>query len=141
RVFPQGIGSGDPRPDSIVLWTRVEPSDPAVVETLGYTVAKDAGFVSVVASGRIDVDISSDHTLKLKLTGLLPRTVYYYRFTCRDVTSGVGRTMTAPSPDDDVPVRFAFASCQAFVGRNYYAWRALAAEPPVDFVVFLGDYI
>jgi alkaline phosphatase D len=39
-------------------------------------------------------------------------------------------------------VRFAFATCQDFRDRYYHSWRALVEqEAPVDFVVFLGDYV
>ena len=39
RVFPQGVASGDPRPDSVVLWTRVATA--AATASVGYAVALD----------------------------------------------------------------------------------------------------
>jgi alkaline phosphatase D len=72
----------------------------------------------------------------------LPGTRYFYRFSVAGTTTQVGRTKTAPLPDADVPVTFATASCQDFIGRYYHAWRALLDEKvDVDFVLFLGDYI
>lgn len=140
RVFPQGIASGDPRPDSVVLWTRVgEATGPVLVL---YEVALDEGFRQVVATGEIETDETRDHTVKLKPVGLEPFATYYYRFTALGVTSPVGRTKTAPTPEQDAGVRFAFASCQDFVGRYYHSWEALLTEEAeVDFVLFLGDYI
>lgn len=140
RVFPQGVASGDPRPDSIVLWTRVDSADAAV--RVAYEVSLDEAFSQVVADGEVETGIDRDGTVKLKPVGLDPFTVYYYRFTALGVTSMTGRTKTAPAPGDDVPVRFAFASCQDYVGRYYHAWQAFAEQGgEVDFVVHLGDYV
>ncbi|HZR80632.1 MAG TPA: alkaline phosphatase D family protein [Candidatus Binatia bacterium] len=140
RVFPQGLASGDPTPNSVILWTRVEGA--AATETVLYEVALDPRFRRLVATGQIPAEAAGDHTVKLNVVGLAPYTTYYYRFTALGVTSVTGRTKTAPRPNQDVPVRFAFASCQDFIGRYYHAWRALVEkEEDVDFVLFLGDYI
>jgi alkaline phosphatase D len=141
RVFPQGLASGDPKPDSVILWTRVEPEGESSV-SVKYEVATDEAFASLVSSGEQTVDASTDHTLRLKVVGLGSYTTYYYRFIARDVISDHGRTKTAPAPDQDVSPRFGFASCQDFNGRYYHAWRALTEEQPdLDFVLYLGDYI
>jgi alkaline phosphatase D len=52
----------------------------------------------------------------------------------------VGRTKTAPAADADVAVKFAYVSCQDFIGR-YYNTYILLAQEEVDFVIHLGDYI
>lgn len=140
RVFPQGVASGDPTPESVVLWTRIGGS--AAAESVSYTVALDERFRRVVASGDLTTGPERDYTVKLKPVGLSPYTTYYYRFSALGVTSMVGRTKTAPRPDQDVAVGFAFASCQDYIGRYYHAWRALVDdEADVDFVLHLGDYI
>ena len=140
RVFPQGLASGDPRPDSVVLWTRVESTDATV--RVAYEVSLDESFSRVIADGEVETGTDRDGTVKIKPVGLDPFTTYYYRFTALGVTSMTGRTKTAPAPGDDVPVRFAFASCQDFVGRYYHSWQAFAEQGgEVDFVVHLGDYV
>lgn len=141
RVYPQGLASGDPTPTSVVLWVRVEPEGEAGPIAVNYEVATDDAFTTIVAKGDVDVDGATDHTLRIKLTELDPYTRYYYRYAARNVRSITGQTKTAPEDDAEVPVRFAFASCQDFIGRYYHAWQALADEPEVDFVLFLGDYI
>jgi alkaline phosphatase D len=141
RVFPQGLASGDPSPSSVILWVRVEPESETGPIDVQFEVATDEAFSSLVAEGDVTVSEDTDHTLRVKVTELSPFTTYYYRFTSRDVISPVGRTKTAPADDADVSVRFAFASCQDFIGRYYHSWKALAAEPDVDFVLYLGDYI
>ncbi|MSP72417.1 MAG: hypothetical protein EXR76_09610 [Myxococcales bacterium] len=146
-VFPQGLASGDPTPDSVVLWTRVEPKNvadaPPEIE-VSYEVASDPDFRSVVAEGKVVVEAASDHTLRLEVNGLLPYRHYFYRFVALGARTDAGRTKTAPLPDEDVAVRFAFASCQDFNGRYFHGWETMAnddAVAPIDFVLFLGDYI
>ncbi|NUP07938.1 MAG: alkaline phosphatase [Polyangiaceae bacterium] len=141
RVFPQGLASGDPSPSSVMLWVRVEPEDETGPIAVHFEVATDDAFGSIVAEGDADVVADADHTLRVKVTELDPYTTYFYRFTARNVQSIAGRTKTAPADDADVSPRFAFAACQDFIGRYYHAWKALAAEPEVDFVLYLGDYI
>ena len=135
-MFPQGIASGDPTPDGVLLWTRVERAD-----RLRYEVATDEQFRHVVAAGEADVTPDRDRTIRLDITGLATGTTYWYRFIAGGVTSPVGRTRTAPPPDADVPVRIALASCQDFPGRWFHAWRALLERDDIDLVLFIGDYI
>ncbi len=142
NVFPQGIASGDPRPDGVLLWTRVEPGSATGSEVVRWVVATDPACTKIVAEGTRDAIPDGDHTVRVRLEGLAPNTTYYYRFRARGVDSIVGRTKTTPRPDDDVPVRIAVASCQDYVGRQYHAWRWLAENgADIDFVLFLGDYI
>ena len=140
-TFPQGIASGDPRPHSVVLWTRIQ-GDTGTPETVHYEMALDEAFRRLVASGDVAAGPDSDHTVHLKVTGLAPYTRYYYRFMARGVISETGRTLTAPAPDADVPVRLAVAYGQGYVGRYFTAWRILAEQDgDIDFVLFLGDYV
>lgn len=138
RTFPQGVASADPTPDGIVLWTRVETDRDR--EAVRYEVARDDGFLDIVASGDTAALREHDHTVRLVLEGLAPGTTYWYRFEARGVISPLGRTRTAPAADDDAPVRIALACCQDFAGRWFHSWRALL-EREVDFVLFIGDYI
>jgi alkaline phosphatase D len=138
RTFPQGVASGDPAPDGVLLWTRVESDG---TERVRYEVATDPDFRRIVAMGERDVDAETDHTLRVEVTGLTAHTTYWYRFVARGVTSPVGRTRTAPEPDADVPLRIALASCQDFGGRWFHAWRTLVERDDVDLVLFIGDYV
>jgi alkaline phosphatase D len=47
-AFPQGLASGDPRPASVVLWTRVERTDDTGPIDLVVQVATDDGFSQIV---------------------------------------------------------------------------------------------
>jgi alkaline phosphatase D len=145
KFFPQGVASGDPRPSSVILWTRLEVvanGVPATGATISYVIAKDEALAQVVARGEVKTSNEQDFTVRLKVEQLEADTVYFYRFHVSGVTTQVGRTRTAPAPDADRPVTFAFASCQDFIGRHYHAWQALLDEgQELDFVLFLGDYI
>ena len=139
RTFPQGVASGDPTPDGVLLWTRLEPAGGR--ERVAYEIAADPDFRRLEGSGVVEVGGETDHTLRVVVTGLAAATTYWYRFTARGVTSPIGRTRTAPDPEADVPVRIALASCQDYGGRWFHAWRTLVERDDVDFVLFIGDYI
>jgi alkaline phosphatase D len=136
--FPLGVASGDPSPTHILLWTYVEAEGEVEV---GWELATDTGFSNVISSGEVSATAETAHTVRVRVTGLQADTVYYYRFAVGRIPSHEGRTRTAPKPDADVPVRFAWASCQDYPGRWYHCWRALLEEDDVDFVLFTGDYI
>ena len=147
KYFPQSVASGDPRADSVVLWVRaVDPDNASANTPVKLEVSTSQDFSSLVLDEQFSALAQHDHALKVKVTGLSARTTYYYRFTFeKDVqkyTTATGRTRTAPAAGDDVPVKFAFASCQDYIGRYFNAWQRLVQlDPDLDFIVFLGDYI
>lgn len=145
-VFPQGLASGDPRPDRVLLWSRVEPAGAKKAATdvieLEFIVAKDEALTEIVARGTVKATPDEDHTVRVSPVGLEPGRHYFYRFEAGGATTRVGRTKTAPARDADVPVQFAFCSCQDTIGRYWHSWKALLDEnAPLDFILFLGDYI
>ncbi|WP_240134917.1 alkaline phosphatase D family protein [Streptomyces sp. MUM 178J] len=143
--FTLGVASGDPRPDSVLLWTRLAPEPlapeqdlPEIVE-VEWVVAKDRSLRQAVARGAVPASATLGHSVHVPVCGLRPGTRYWYAFKARGVTSRVGRTRTAPAGRVSA-VRFAAANCQAFHDGYYAAHRGIAREN-VDFVVHLGDYI
>ena len=145
--FTLGVASGCPRPDGVVLWTRLAPEPlhaggmgPEAVE-VRWELAGDQAFRDIVARGRERATPEAAHSVHVELRGLAPDRVYWYRFAAGDAVSPTGRTRTAPAAAADVQrLRFAFASCQHFEQGHFGAYRHLAAEE-VDLIVFLGDYI
>lgn len=144
-----GVASGDPDAQSVVLWTALPKSawPPSGIGSteVSYLVALRPDFAreSIVTRGKVTTSHEIDHTVKVRVTGLKPYTTYYYRFEscCGRYLSVVGRTKTAPSPEDHTAaVRFAFVSCQDFTNGYYSAYHALAQED-LDFCVHLGDVI
>ena len=149
-VFPQSLASGDPRPDSVVLWTRVVDSARTDSElAVDLELSEDEAFTRIVsldgaATRRLSARADSDFCVKTRVTGLDSGKVYYYRFSyahgATRAVSRVGRTKTAPADDADVSVRFAVVSCQDYAGKYFHCYRRLAALD-LDVIVHLGDYV
>lgn len=145
--FPQSVASGDPRPDSLVFWTRaLNPDAPSADFNLTMELSLDSDFTAPLIQADFVTSADYDHCLKVKIMGLDPYTTYYYRFTTEasGSTTGtrVGRAKTAPQPNADVPVKFAYISCQDYTNRYYNTLaHMVAAQDDLDFVVHLGDYI
>ncbi len=147
-LYPQGVASGDPDPHSVILWTR-RPFAQGIRQLLTVEVAEDEAFSRVIAHAQAPVSSAADWTSRVLIGGLRPARTYWYRFTDTDGSgSRVGRTITAPLPNDPRPVNFAFVSCQdvnegklnAYRRMIYEDERAPAAEK-LDFVLHLGDFI
>lgn len=146
--FALGIASGDPTPDSIVLWTRLapEPLDPdggmprEAVE-VRWEVADDEAFTRIVRRGTVAATPDWAHGVHVEVPGLAPGRNHFYRFHAGDATSPTGRTRTAPAADAPPGrVRFAVASCQNWEEGLYTAYDQVVRDD-VDLVLHLGDYI
>lgn len=138
--FALGLASGCPRPDRLVLWTRL--TGPALPEQVDvrWDLAEDEGFKRIAASGVETARAGSAHSVHAEPSGLKPDRWYWYRFGALGQHSIVGRTRTAPAPGATATLRFAIASCQRYDHGLYAAWRDMA-EQELDLVLFLGDYI
>jgi alkaline phosphatase D len=96
----------------VILWTR-RPFAGEARQFLTVEVAEDAAFHRVISQARVPVSSDADWTARVLVGGLSPARIYWYRFTDADGNgSRVGRTITAPLPDDPRTVNFAFVSCQ-----------------------------
>src|SRR5689334_18800863 len=51
-LYPEGVASGDPHPDSVLLWTRRPPVDGNAATRLTVEVAEDEQFTRVVATAQ-----------------------------------------------------------------------------------------
>ncbi|MCH1403845.1 MAG: PhoD-like phosphatase N-terminal domain-containing protein, partial [Candidatus Nanopelagicales bacterium] len=119
--FTFGVASGDPSPDGVVLWGRLDAS---VVRDAGasqlpvdvsWEIAADDSFRQIVRSGRADALPELGHSVHIEAAGLESGTEYFYRLHSGGATSPVGRTKTLPALDADVRgFDFALASCQHY---------------------------
>ncbi len=147
-LFPQGVASGDPDAHSVILWTR-RPYAEGSRQLLTVEVAEDEAFRRVVAHAEAPVSSAADWTARVLIAGLEPARVYWYRFTDSDGNgSRIGRTITAPLPDDPRAVNFAFVSCQDVNEGKLNAYRRMIHEDErapaaeqLGFVLHLGDFI
>jgi alkaline phosphatase D len=138
--FELGVASGFPRPDGMVLWTKLTgPALPERVE-VRWEIARDEAFRDIAARGTEAAEAAWGHSVHAEPSGLEPGRWYHYRFEAMGARSPAGRTRTAPAPDADATLNFAIASCQRYDHGRYAAWRQAASEP-LDLLLFLGDYI
>jgi alkaline phosphatase D len=148
-LYPEGVASGDPTFDSVILWTRRPPAAGETAVKLTVEISQDAAFEKVVATAIARPLAENDWTVRVLAAGLKPATTYWYRFTDRHgMGSRIGRTRTAPANDDGRPVNFAFVSCQDentgfnnAYRRMMYDDRHKPENEQLDFVLHLGDFI
>ena len=148
-LYPEGVASGDPAPDGVILWTR-RPFDSGDTATLTVEVAEDAAFRRVVATAPAIVSAASDWTCRV-LVGRAPARARLLVSLHRR-----GRQWQPRRPHRHRPGRrrcprpcsFAFVSCQNINEGCQHAWRRMIFEderrPRADqlgFVLHLGDFI
>ncbi|WP_069187890.1 alkaline phosphatase D family protein [Sporosarcina globispora] len=148
--FTLGVASGDPLSDSVVLWTRLAPNPLAEDGNGGmdnryvsveWEVAEDEAFKKIVRRGKEITGPELGHSVHAEVFGLRPWREYYYRFKAGNEISPVGRTKTAPDEGSHLKsLSFAIASCQAWAGGRFAAYKNMAEED-LDVVFHLGDYI
>src|SRR5262249_56441809 len=80
-LYPQGVASGDPHSDSMILWTRRPPSQGGEARKLTVEVADDPAFRKVVGTATASLSAETDWTCRALAAGLRPRPVYWYPFT------------------------------------------------------------
>ncbi|KAI9794943.1 MAG: hypothetical protein M1833_007317 [Piccolia ochrophora] len=168
--FTHGVASGDPYPDSVILWTRASPiednddSNSTVDGTappfdhgteryiaastapicVDFKIASDEALQEIADSGTAYTSSDIDFTVKVEACNLQPFTTYYYQFSiCKsDNNSPVGRTKTSPGKNDhlDSPVKLAVYSCNNLPFGYFNALGNPVRKDSVDYVLFLGDY-
>lgn len=140
--FPDGVASGEVRPTSAVLWTRVDRQTPLKVE-----VSANPAFTGPkVLKRRLHPSADDDLAVRVLVGGLAPGTTYYYRFRHGSAASPVGMFRTAPDPGAAADVSFAWSgdsdALHQFVDGNLFqVLDGVRAEPLLDFFVYLGDTI
>ncbi|NND66215.1 MAG: hypothetical protein HKN19_01390 [Halioglobus sp.] len=146
--FPQGVASGDPQPDAVMLWTRAEPLVEGQV-AVQLEVSSDEDFTDIILRSRLATGPDTDYTLRAYIDGLAPDQHYYYRFSGGAGTvSRTGRTRTAPDPATGRTINLSFVSCQSYEQAYFGAWarmieddRAKPQDEQIEFVLHLGDFI
>ncbi|KAF9779924.1 hypothetical protein IL306_001094 [Fusarium sp. DS 682] len=161
--FTHGVASGDPWPNSVILWTRIAPTNLSSISTAPidgteplyshetkkfveadpnpiclhwevFTLGKNDPK-SVVSSGTAYTTADIDYTVKA-------RCLIKFKVCDSDNSSPLGRTKTAPRPDDDVSeINLAVFSCSAYFPGYFNVYGNAARKGNHDWVVHLGDYI
>jgi phosphodiesterase/alkaline phosphatase D-like protein len=144
-TFEHGVASGDPLPNSVIIWTRVTTGPEFSEETvpISYGIFTDKEMQNPVGYGEGYARANRDHTVKVSVDDLQPDTEYYYRFVARtvggEVESPTGRTKTTAA-SGTAPVRFAVISCSNYPFGRFHVYREISKTPDLDAVIHLGDY-
>ena len=157
--FYHGVASGDPLPDSVIVWTRYTPlSDEKSValelriaeveSTLAFDDHLDPSMNPNLKQTKLVVDASSDFVAKIDVVGLKSNSNYVFAFVALDsdtnfvASSQVGQTRTAPAVDDDVDeLNYAFFSCAHFSNGYFHSYDIASTIKDLDFWIHVGDYI
>lgn len=144
RCFSLGVASGTPRPDSVILWTRLAP-DPlngggmaSGKVDVRVRVARDPAMRDVIRDELVPTSEAKAHSVHWKAEGLEPGREYWYQFSFDGEDSVVGRTRTTNPKDPEAKIALAY--CQSYEGGFYAAYRDMAEWQP-DLVIHTGDYI
>jgi len=139
--FAHGVASGDPLSDRVIIWTRITEITPSAASIpVSWQVSTSPTMTPVVKSGTQSTMADRDWTVKVDVTGLMPATTYYYRFTALGAQSIAGRTRTAPAEAVD-NIRFAVAACSSYWSSTWSGYDHIAARNDLDLVIHCGDYI
>lgn len=148
-LYPQGVASGDPTANGVILWTRRPPVNGSIAAKLTVEISTTPQFKKLLAGGTAHISADSDWTCRFMAADLKPAREYWYRFVDEHgFASRIGRTITAPANDSDAPVRFTFVSCQCPNEGALHAYRKMIFEDEarpkdgrLNFVLHLGDFI
>ena len=138
RGFTHGVASGEPGPESVLLWTRYVDTQNV---RLRVEIAEDTGFRRLAGGGEGMAEAERDHTARITLAGLEPGRWYYYRFIAPDGTlSPVGRTRTLPV---GAVSRFGIGlfSCSNLPFGWFNAYAHACERSDLDLIVHVGDYL
>ena len=140
KGFTHNVASGEPGPDSMLLWTRYVPATGDGIVRLDAEVSLDPDFTKVMSGGSVRTGIYRDWTAKITVDGLKPGTAYWYRFVAPDGSrSPVGRTKTLPA-DDGARFGLAVFSCSNMPVGWFNAYGHAARRSDLDLWMHVGDY-
>ncbi|WLW55535.1 alkaline phosphatase D family protein [Streptomyces sp. YU58] len=146
--FTLGVASGDPLPNSVLLWTRLAPAPyqsdsglPAERVLVHWELAHDERFRRIARRGTTIAHPEFHHAVHVDIGHLDSGRLFHYRFRVGGWVSETGRTRTAPAAGArSSALTLAAVSCQAY-HDGYYTPYAHLAQEDVDIVFHLGDYL
>jgi alkaline phosphatase D len=138
--FTHNVASGEPGPDSVLLWTRyVSPTgSPSKVRV---EISESQDFAKIAGGGQMVTGPWRDHTVKITVDNLSPGKWHWFRFVAPDGSlSPVGRTKTLPV-GKSAKFNIAIFSCSNLGFGEFNAYGHAAARDDIDLVLHMGDYI
>ncbi len=148
-VFPCGVASGDPTATEITLWTKLGDIHEKMQKDLKLYIldniqrnpnnALKAEFLREIVIPASKITKKSDYVVKIRLTNLEPGKNYFYIFDYAGVRK-LGRFKTLPTGNVE-SLSFGFVTCQNYEDGYFTAYKHLAEEEDLQFIVHLGDFI
>ena len=140
-AFRHGVASGDPYPNSVVLWTRVTPDTDGDLD-IQWEIYTDPSLKNLAASGITVTNKARDYCVKVIAEDLAPGQNYYFQFQVGEAVSPIGKTRTLPDGSVE-SLRFAVVSCANWQHGYFNTYDAIATRSetdPYDAMIHLGDY-
>ena len=150
-LFPYSVASGDPRNDSVTLWTALDQDlahtllvDGQINLQFELTTLMDDNFSNPIVAASLSTGPETGFTVKTRATGLEADQKYRYRFTYVEpmgepIRSHIGFTRTTPI--DTAEVNLAVCSCANYSSGYFHAYRYISLQEDLHAVIHLGDYI
>jgi alkaline phosphatase D len=138
--FTHNVASGEPGPDSVLLWTRYvnATGGPSKVRV---EISESQDFAKIAGGGQMVTGPWRDHTVKITVDNLAPGRWHWFRFIAPDGSmSPVGRTKTLPV-GKAANFNIAIFSCSNLGFGEFNAYGHAAARDDIDLVLHMGDYI
>ncbi len=129
--FTHNVASGEPGPDSVLLWTRyVNPTGgPSKVRV---EISESRDFAKIAGGGQMVTGPWRDHTVKITVDNLAPGKWHWFRFIAPDGSmSPVGRTKTLPVGKAS-KFNIAIFSCSNLGFGEFNAYGHAAARDDID---------
>ncbi|MBP6442355.1 MAG: alkaline phosphatase D family protein [Sphingorhabdus sp.] len=138
--FTHNVASGEPGPDSVLLWTRyVNPTGGA--SKMRVEISESQDFNKIAGGGEMVTGPWRDHTVKITVDNLAPGKWHWFRFIAPDGSiSPIGRTKTLPV-GKAAKFNIAIFSCSNLGFGEFNAYGHAAARDDIDLVLHMGDYI
>ena len=135
------VSAGDMTGTDVILWTQFQNGS---ATALTVDIATDGAFQNVVQRVNGTTVPANDYTAKMRATGLVPNTQYFYRFSAGATTSDVGRFYTNPAPGQAVPFKVGFTGDYDAPYRPYSVLAGFGRNPPsagLNAFINLGDLL
>jgi alkaline phosphatase D len=128
--------AGDVTADGAIIWLRAEPGSQV---SLQY--GTESALGNFIETAPVAVDAECDDTAKIPLEGLESAKTYYYRAVVIGKRPGpIGQFVTAPKPDDLMPVKFCFSGDSRQSYQPFTIMDSIRSKQP-NFFLHLGDTI
>ncbi len=138
--FTHNVASGEPGPDSVLLWTRYASATGAPSK-VRVEISESQDFAKIAGGGQMVTGPWRDHTVKITVDNLAPGKWHWFRFIAPDGSmSPVGRTKTLPV-GKTAKFNIAIFSCSNLGFGEFNAYGHAAARDDIDLVLHMGDYI